>query len=43
MGNQVSRPDKKGVAMPQHALMKTARKPQRPQDTANKLPQGGES
>lgn len=38
MGNQVSRPDRKGVAMPQHALMKIARKPQRAQDTANKLP-----
>uniref|UniRef100_A0A1I8EI63 26S proteasome regulatory chain 4 n=1 Tax=Wuchereria bancrofti TaxID=6293 RepID=A0A1I8EI63_WUCBA len=39
MGNQVSRPNKKGVAMPQHTLMKVARKPQRAQDTANKLPQ----
>lgn len=40
MGNQVSRHNKKGVAMPQHALMKIARKTQRTQDMPNKLPQG---
>lgn len=40
MGNQVSRTDKRRVEMPQHAPMKIARKPQRAQETANKLPSG---
>ncbi|OZC05324.1 hypothetical protein X798_07760 [Onchocerca flexuosa] len=38
MGNQVSKTDKKRVEMPQHAPMKIARKPQRTQETTNKLP-----
>uniref|UniRef100_A0A9J2PW29 AAA+ ATPase domain-containing protein n=1 Tax=Ascaris lumbricoides TaxID=6252 RepID=A0A9J2PW29_ASCLU len=38
MGNQVVRPDKKGVAMPQHAPMKIARKPQKGPEASSKLP-----
>ncbi|VDM43170.1 unnamed protein product [Toxocara canis] len=38
MGNQVVRPDKKGVAMPQHAPMKIARKPHKGPETSCKLP-----
>lgn len=40
MGNQVVRPDKKGVAMPQHAPMKIARKPQKGPEASSKLPTG---
>lgn len=40
MGNQVTRPNKKGVAMPQHAPLKIARKRQRVQEAASKLPTG---